>query len=451
MVDSSSHRFVYERSVEGPVLETSAIRDIATVYDCGKLLQITGYRSKRLEQAMLHTTRYYSMFLERKHVRIGVRSDPQAAPAVSPGSEARWATVPLPGGEEPSVAHSAFLILALLAAAHLSELGADMKNMAMSLGEGLWRQRVESGPDAGRIRIHFTGVDSISGEEFYPGEAMLALAHVFPARYAALTSNLGYYMGRLRVKEHSPIVTFFVNWLAQSAEAIHAAALRAGDITAACEILQHTDYLADVLLEGRLLHAVRQRHAWPHLATVEVAVAAEACAHCLAILRRHEPFKSSALQSSRLDAWTGTGEPIHPLPETSSGSPRTHAFDVAASIAVQQRREDAVNALLQAFLDCTVFLEAVQSSSPECGMAGGFPQGFRHPEQRIDVTGHVVNAMARIIEDACQGGREGHRTGGDTPDCSADYVKTDAPEQAGGPLAVPTLASVPGGTACQGT
>ena len=110
------------------------------------------------------------------------------------------------------------------------------------------------------------------------------------------------------------------------------------------------------MLSSSLLQAARDPARWHDLATVEVACAAEALAHIAATL----------------------AQPCQ----------RTVASDDSGW-------RDAL-VCLEAVQSLTRVLDAVrQAAAPGC--EGGYGHTLTHKEQRIDVTGHVVSAMVRVL------------------------------------------------------
>src|SRR5690606_19932072 len=111
---------------------------------------------------------------------------------------------PLRLGEPSGIAHSAFMILALLE----SDIpGREAKIIA--LAEGIVRQQRQDGS----YRIFFGGEDD-DGVELYPGEAMLALmqayALVHDTRYlASVERGFGYHRDRLPATD---LLVFYANW-----------------------------------------------------------------------------------------------------------------------------------------------------------------------------------------------------------------------------------------------
>jgi hypothetical protein len=116
-------------------------------------------------------------------------------------------------GEPVSIAHSAFMILALLHAPEPYRNG-----QIAALAEGIFRQQR---PD-GSYRVFFADIPD-HGEELYAGEAMLALQEAYQLlpshRYLESMESAFYYYDRQyfrrdRVAEHT--LVFFANWQSQA-------------------------------------------------------------------------------------------------------------------------------------------------------------------------------------------------------------------------------------------
>jgi hypothetical protein len=193
MVNRETGRFeyLYVPQTEKFVRENCPIRDIASVWDAEVLGEFLGRDELRgvVETSLRH---YCECLIQRDGCLI---LDPELLL------------------EPSSIAHSAFLLLALLHAAPHGD------HRIAGLAEGILRQQR---PD-GSYKTHFSARPD-EGEELYPGEAMLALMEAYRQvredRYlwsAAL--GFGYYdteyFRRSRVGDD--LLVFFANWQSQAA------------------------------------------------------------------------------------------------------------------------------------------------------------------------------------------------------------------------------------------
>jgi hypothetical protein len=243
-------------------------------------------------------------------------------------------------GEPSSIAHSAFLLLALLHAP--SPL--DARRIA-GLAEGILRQQR---PD-GSYKIYFS-TRADEGEELYPGEAMLALAEAYKrvrdSRYLCSAAlGLGYYdagyFRRGRVPDD--LLVFFANWQSQAARLL---AESAPDVAlgrdAACYVCRmHDRVIYRGFYEDVERHPDRQ-------ASVEVACAMEGLNDAYALVRR-----SDAVRAERYRRCICTGlDHLLRLQCREGGTEREH---------------------------------------------GGFGMSLGDRTQRIDVTGHAASALMKSL------------------------------------------------------
>jgi hypothetical protein len=256
MVDEGTGRLVYlyDPEADAAVSDGEAIRDIASVWDVEELGRFLG-RDGLVPVA------------ERSlHHFLSWRVDRDGASFLDP-----WRL-----GEPSGIAHSAFLLLGLLASA-LS----GREEAVAALAEGILRQQR---PD-GSFRIYF-GEEPDDGLEFYPGEAMLALLETHaafpdPRIPDAVARGFRHYRTRLPVAEvEDGLAVFYANWLSQYANRLHAIA---GD-----ELRRELDAYV-FALHDRIVQAGFYQDLERHpgrQATVEVACALEGLADVHAIAMR---------------------------------------------------------------------------------------------------------------------------------------------------------------------
>ncbi|HWE19017.1 MAG TPA: hypothetical protein VG758_17830 [Hyphomicrobiaceae bacterium] len=191
MVDESTSRFLYLYDPENgvTVADGEPIRDIATIWDAEVLSAFLGRDDLRAV-----TRRSLDHFS-----RLMVECDGYAIVA--------------PIGEPSSIAHSAFLALAL----SRSDLPDKMQRVTPLIDGILHQQRND-----GSYKIFFdTAPDS--GEELYPAEAMLALLEAYHVTRDGRCLDSGEpsfahykraYYDRGRVQPH--FLVFFANWQSQA-------------------------------------------------------------------------------------------------------------------------------------------------------------------------------------------------------------------------------------------
>lgn len=165
-------------------------------------------------------------------------------------------------GEPSCIAHSAFMLLALLES---DVPGREAKITA--LAEGIMRQQRQDGS----YRIHF-GDEDDQGIEFYPGEAMLALMQAYAlggdAGYlASVERGFGYHGNRFPTPD---LLVFYANWQSQYATLLHAST-RNGALRSA--VRDYIFSLHDQILGAGFYDGIEHRPM--RQATVEVACALE--------------------------------------------------------------------------------------------------------------------------------------------------------------------------------
>ncbi|WON74634.1 hypothetical protein [Nitrosospira sp. Is2] len=189
--DTAMFEYLYLPQANDFVREKSPIRDIATVWDVEVLSDFLNRHELRplIEKSLRH---YGDYLVERGEYLI---LDPR-------------------GLEEPScIAHSAFMILALL---HPPSPRRTQKVAA--LAGGILRQQRPNGS----YKVYFRDLPD-HGEELYAGEAMLALLETYrqlqDPRYLqsverAFSYYDAHYFGRALVTED--MLVFFANWQSQA-------------------------------------------------------------------------------------------------------------------------------------------------------------------------------------------------------------------------------------------
>jgi hypothetical protein len=201
MVDEGTGRllYLYDPEHDAATGDGEPIRDIAAVWDVEVL----------------------SAFLRRDDLRdvIGRSLDHFEQRVVARDGYALVA----PGGEPPSIAHSAFLVLAL-AGSHVP----DRVRRLTPLVDGILRQQREEGS----YRIFFDALPD-RGEELYPAEAMLALLEAYrltgDARLvASVERGFTYYERDYddRGLVDPDALVFFANWQGQAGRLLFEATSR---------------------------------------------------------------------------------------------------------------------------------------------------------------------------------------------------------------------------------
>jgi len=237
---------------------------------------------------------------------------------------------------EPStIAHSAFMILCL---AHYHRLTDSIINTIRGLSEGLlYMQRQD-----GLFHTQFTSKRD-EGQTLYPGEAMLALIQAYEitgdVRYMkSVEKGFGFYKNYFhnrRISEDSEV--FFANWMSQSLSRL--AKYANEELTN--DIKNFLLELHDRIIESGFYEEIIRNPT--DYVTVEVACALEGIAHAY-------PF----CDDKRRDIYKG------------------------------------------AISSASEFLLNLQWKVGK--FAGGFGNSVSHTTQRIDVTGHVVNAFVKVIQ-----------------------------------------------------
>jgi hypothetical protein len=319
MVDENTGRLLYLYDPERGAAtgDGEPIRDIAAVWDVEVLSAFLGRNDLR---AMIR--RSLDHFRQRIVEREG------------------YAMV-APGGEPSSIAHSAFLALALAR----SELP-DRVRLLTPLVEGILRQQRENGS----YKIYFDAVPD-SGEELYPAEAMLALLEAY-----RVTGDVrcvesvergfpyykrNYYDGGLVAPD---AMVFFANWQSQAGRPLFEATAKPDvkDLVRAFLFELH-----DRIIESGYYDGVARKPEGQ--ACVEAACALEGLA----------------------DAY-------------------------AVAIAARDRRAAGYRRCIGIVLSFLV--RAQRTTARTDRERGGFGGSLTSREQRIDVTGHVASGFIKCVE-----------------------------------------------------
>lgn len=321
---SGTLEYLYLPQTDSFVREHSPIRDIASVWDVELLGDLLG-RGEMNDVAGRSIERYVG-YLTPYHGGLVLSSDRL--------------------GEPSSIAHNAFLTLALLHAT----APRDVDRVAKLARAIIAQQRLD-----GSYRVYFDPGLPDSGEELYGGEAMLALMEAYmcsrdPSYLDSATRAASYYdtqffrMGRVA----DEVLVFFANWQSQACRVLH-------DCTSHPAVkTQILAFLGDVherIAAGGVYDDIERQPGAQ--SSVEVASAIEGLADADAVLR-----KAACGEAERRRAWICAG----------------------------------VRYLLR--LQCT-------DGGTERERGGfGFALGDR--AQRIDITGHAVSAFMKILRSAIE-------------------------------------------------
>jgi hypothetical protein len=315
--DTGRFEYLYLPQSDRFVRENCPIREIATIWNVEVLGAFLGRGELRpvIETSLRHYCEYLvesdgALILDSEHLR-----------------------------EPSSIAHNAFLLLALLHAPLL-----DHRRVA-GLAEGILRQQR---PD-GSFKTYFS-TRTDEGEELYPGEAMLALAKAHArtsdARYlSSATLGLGYYgaeyLRRGRVVDD--LLVFFANWQSQAARAM---AESTPDVTLRKNLMAYACRVHDRVIEQGFYEHV-ERHL-DRQACVEVACALEGLNDAYALVRISDAKRA-------------------------------------------ERYQRCIRAGLN-------YLLRVQCTEGGTGRErGGFGMSLADRTQRIDVTGHAASALMKSL------------------------------------------------------
>jgi hypothetical protein len=324
MVDEGTGRLLYLYDPENDVTigDGEPIRDIAAIWDVEVLSAFLGRDDLRpaIRQSLDH------------FARLVVERDQYAIVATR--------------GEQSSIAHSAFLSLALAR----SDLPDKIQRLTPLL-DGILRQQRKDG----FYKIFFDA-EPDSGEELYPAEAMLSLLDAYrltsDARYLdSVERSFDHYKRAYydRGRVQPDVLVFFANWQSQAGRLLFEATTkqRLKDLVPAFLFELH-----DLVIE-RGFYDRMTRHP-EALACVEVACGLEGLADAYAIATRR-----------------------------------------------QDRRTENYRRCVLTALD---FLMRAQRTSGCTGRErGGFGGSLAIREQRIDVTGHVASGFMKSFENGIEG------------------------------------------------
>ncbi|HEY8458977.1 MAG TPA: hypothetical protein VIM99_01280 [Blastocatellia bacterium] len=253
--DTGMLEYLYLPQADAFVRERCPIREIASVWDVERISQFLNRRE--LFPLIEKSLRYYDDYLVgREGVLI-----------LDPGRLA----------EPSSIAHSAFMILALTGAP-----GPRKIQRITALAEGILRQQR---PD-GSYKIYFHDLPD-QGEELYAGEAMLALLEAYrQAPDARLLESVergfSYYDAQYfrRGRVAKDILVFFANWQSQACRLLFEFTTRPA---LKREVAGYVYRLHDQIIEQGFYEKVERSPF--RLASVEVACALEGLNDAYAIAR----------------------------------------------------------------------------------------------------------------------------------------------------------------------
>jgi hypothetical protein len=253
--DTGMLEYLYLPQTDSFLREKSPIRDIASVWDVEVLSGFLNRHELRpvIEKSLWH---YAGYLVERDEYLI---LDPCRL-------------------EEPSsIAHSAFMILALLHAPP-----PPRRREIAALAEGILRQQRRDGS----YTVYFHDLPD-TGEELYAGEAMLALMEAYlqlqaPRYLQSVERGFLYYdveyLRRGRVGED--VLIFFANWQSQACRLLFQGTQSA---VLQPEVADYVCRMHDRIIDGRFYEEV-ERHP-SRQAPVEVACALEGLNDAYALAR----------------------------------------------------------------------------------------------------------------------------------------------------------------------
>lgn len=309
--------YLYDPIRDVVVADGEPIRDIATAGDVARLGRFLGRR--QLDRTVTRTIEHWASRMEARDGALVVDT--------------------MPMGEPPGIAHSAFLILAMLEAGGREE---DVRRLA----EGILRQQ----RDDGSLKVWFAPFPD-DGLEFYPGEALLALLRVHEALGDARCLEAAercfvYFEERLGVDAVDPLLlVFYANWQSQYGALLHR---HARDDGLRGRVRDHLFGLHDRILEMGFYDDVAARPR--RQATVQVACGLE-----------------GIVEAQALAAGAGDG-----------ARAERYAAAVRASLEFLRRAQ------------------RLRDGTPR--ERGGFGHSLDDRTQRVDVTGHAAHGLMRAIE-----------------------------------------------------
>jgi hypothetical protein len=308
--------YAYDPEQDRLIEDGTEIRNIASIWDMELLGSFLGRSDLRplIERSLRHYTRW-----------------------LVPRGEGALVLDPAKLGEPTGLAHSAFLLLALL------DSGQPGREAAIAgLAEGLLQQQR---PD-GSFRTWF-GSDEDDGLEFYPGEAMLALMRAHAARpderlLTSVERGFDHCRRKLPASRVAPdLLVFYANWQSQYAMLLHE---QTRSDTVREHVRAHVFALHDRAIDDGFYAEIER---YPGLqATVAVACAVEGINDGFALATR-------------------VGD-----------AARARTYERCVRIA----------------LDWLGRAQRVDGAARE---VGGFGHSLTEREQRIDVTGHVLSGLIK--------------------------------------------------------
>ncbi len=326
--DTGMLEYLYRPDTDTFVRENCPIRDIASVWDLELLSEFLKRKELRtlIDQSLSHFSDY---LIQRDGYLI---LDPRRL------------------GEPSSIAHSAFLILALLHAPSQQE-----EEKIAALAEGILRQQR---PD-GSYQIYFHDLPD-TGEELYAGEAMLALIECYRRSQdirllQSVEGGFAFYDARYfqRGRVSDEVLVFFANWQSQVCrllfESCPDAELKKG-------VANFVFRLHDRIIDRGFYTDVERRPG--RQVSVEVACALEGLNAAYAIAR-------------------------------TNGDDRTESYRKCIGIGLN-------------YLLC---LQCTRGGTTK--ERGGFGLSLSDRTQRIDITGHAASAFIKSIEHGIDCGAAG--------------------------------------------
>ncbi len=325
-VETGMLEYMYSPQTDTFVREQSPIRDIASIWDA----ELVGAFLDRhdLQAVVDRSISHYAGYLTKHDGNLIL--DPHLL------------------REASSIAHSAFMILALLHAPP-PRRSADI----LALAHGVMQQQ----RDDGSYKVYFHDLPD-SGEELYAGEAMLALLEAFrelndPQCLESAQRAFAYYDAEYfrRGVVADDVLVFFANWQSQACRLLFE---HAQTPALARKVADYLYRMQDRVIDSGFYDEVARRPVWQ--SSVAVACALEGLNDTCAVAR-----------------------------------------------ASHDARQDSYRECICIGL---TYLLGLQCSRSAAGRAcGGFGMSHRDPMQRIDVTGHAASAFMKSIQNdiACGG------------------------------------------------
>ncbi len=310
--------YLYDPVRDEVVLDGEPIRNIAAAADVARLSRFLG--RAELRPVVERTITYWESMLTAK------------------GNALVFDAALL--GKPTGIAHSAFLVLAMLEA-ELPRKEQDVRRLA----EGILRQQRADGS----LQVYF-GIRPDEGLEFYPGEALLALVRVFEALgdarcLEATERGFDYYRARYaRLGVPEALLVFYANWQSQYGARLYE---RARTDALRGRVADFLFELHDRILAQGFYDRIAREPGWQ--ACVEVACGLEGIAEAQVVATR---------QGDRDRA---------------------------------ERYADAARAA------CTFLFHAQRREHCTAQECGGFGQSLADRVQRIDVTGHAANGLLKAV------------------------------------------------------